>query len=252
MAQEIRWHYRFQNFSRAYALLSKALESEIEDLNELERHGVIRRFEFTFELAWNVLKDRLEYDGVAMDSVTPQNVIRTAAAAGLIADGQTWADMLKDRENTSHRYNLDIFEDVLPKVRERYLPALNELYQRLLAEVSDEPSTACLPRFPMSRQLPPPTLERLRKVFADYPDLAEVKVYGSYATGKATPRSDIDLATIGISDRYLLGRLILDLEDLPIPQKCDVRAYEKLNHEPLKRHIDTQGITIYLKPPSNR
>ena len=93
--------------------------------------------------------------------------------------------------------------------------------------------------------LPPATLEQLRRVFAVYPDLTEVKLYGSYATGRATTRSDIDLATCGISDRYRLGRLALDLENLPIPQKCDVQAYENIAYEPLKRHIDEWGITIY-------
>jgi hypothetical protein len=43
-----------------------------------------------------------------------------------------------------------------------------------------------------------------------------------------------------------VGRLVLDLEDLPIPQ-CDVQAYENINYEPLKRHIDERGVTIYEK-----
>ena len=65
MAEEVRWHYRFHNFSRAYTLLREATEREVSELNELEREGVIQRFEYTFELAWLTLKDRLEYDGVA-------------------------------------------------------------------------------------------------------------------------------------------------------------------------------------------
>ena len=93
--------------------------------------------------------------------------------------------------------------------------------------------------------LPKATLARLQEVFGAYPDLTAVVLYGSYATGNATPRSDIDLATVGISDRYRLGRLSLDLEDLPIPQKCDVQAYESIEYAPLKRHIDERGITIY-------
>ena len=93
--------------------------------------------------------------------------------------------------------------------------------------------------------LPEDILQRLKTAFAAYPDLTEVVLYGSYATGKATSRSDIDLATKGIADRYRLGRLALDLEDLPIPQKCDVQAYENIAYEPLKRHIDERGITIY-------
>ena len=89
------------------------------------------------------------------------------------------------------------------------------------------------------------TLRQLKTAFSAYPDLMEVVLYGSYATGKATPRSDIDLATKGIADRYRLGRLELDLEDLPIPQKCDVQAYESISYEPLKRHIDEWGVVIY-------
>ena len=38
-----------------------------------------------------------------------------------------------------------------------------------------------------------------------------------------------------------LGRLSLDLEDLPIPQKCDIQAYESIDYEPLRRHIDEMG-----------
>jgi predicted nucleotidyltransferase len=96
--------------------------------------------------------------------------------------------------------------------------------------------------------LPEGTLKDLLRVFAAYTELNGVVLYGSYATGWATSRSDIDMVTIGINDRYRLGRLILDLEDLPIPQKCDVQAYENIDYEPLKRHIDDRGITIYGKP----
>ena len=93
--------------------------------------------------------------------------------------------------------------------------------------------------------LPQRVLERLRSVFVQYPELTAVRLFGSYATGKATSRSDIDLATVGITDRHRLGRLALDLEDLPIPQKCDVQAYESISYEPLKRHIEERGVVIY-------
>ena len=137
MAEEIRWHYRFYNFSRAYSLLSEALEEGVEELNDLEKEGAIQRFEHTFELGWNTLKDHLEYDGVAMDSVTPRSVIRTAAAAGLIADGQTWIDMLEDRRNTSHRYDIELLEEVLGNIRDNYLPILESLRERLSAEMTE-------------------------------------------------------------------------------------------------------------------
>lgn len=95
--------------------------------------------------------------------------------------------------------------------------------------------------------LPKAVLGQLVNVFANYPDLQAVRLFGSYATDRATPRSDIDLATVGITDRRRVGRLALDLEDLPIPQKCDVQAYESIEYEPLRRHIDEHGVTIYEK-----
>ena len=137
MAQEIRWQYRFQNFSRAYALLRDALDTKIENLNQLEREGVIQRFEFTFELSWQLLKDRLEYDGVLISPVTPRNVIREAAAAGLIDDGETWMDMLTDRNSTSHRFDCELLESVLSNIQNNYLPILETLYRRLTSEKSE-------------------------------------------------------------------------------------------------------------------
>ncbi len=137
MAQEIRWQYRFQNFSRALSLLNEALEGEVSDLNDLEKEGVIQRFEYTFELSWNTLKDRLEYDGVLMQSVTPRSVIRTAIATGLVADGQTWMNMLEDRRNTSHRYDAGLLESVLSNIQNNYLPILKTLHGRLSEEMTE-------------------------------------------------------------------------------------------------------------------
>ena len=95
--------------------------------------------------------------------------------------------------------------------------------------------------------LPPHVMEKLTRVFAAYPELTQVTLFGSRATGKASARSGIDLATLGIVDDGRLGRLALDLADLDIPQICDLKAYEHVAHAPLKRHIDTFGITIYAK-----
>ncbi len=95
--------------------------------------------------------------------------------------------------------------------------------------------------------LPEETLAELTQVFASYPELTEVMLFGSRVTGVATTRSDIDLATRGIADDHRLGRLALDLDDLPIPQQCDLQACEKITYAPLRRHIETVGIVIYKK-----
>lgn len=91
------------------------------------------------------------------------------------------------------------------------------------------------------------TWEKMNRVFASYTELTMVTLFGSRATGKATPRSDFDLVTHGITDRHRLGRLALDLEDLNIAQTCDLQDYESIKYTPFKRHIDDFGIVIYQR-----
>ena len=95
--------------------------------------------------------------------------------------------------------------------------------------------------------IPAATWEKMNGVFAAYPELTAVTLFGSRAIGKSTPRSDFDLATHGITDHYRLGRLALDLEDLNIPQKCDVQGYESIGYAPLRLDIDDVGIAIYRR-----
>lgn len=134
MTQQTRWHYRFANFSRAYSLLREALEDGAQPLNRLEREGTIHRFEYTFELSWKLLKDKLEHDGVILPTITPRAVIRESFQSKLIDDCETWLEMLSDRNTMSHTYDFEEFEAVILTIRSRYLAILDALYQRLLPE----------------------------------------------------------------------------------------------------------------------
>ena len=135
MTETLRWHYRFRNFSRAYILLSEAIEPGVAELNELEREGAILRFQYTFQLAWLTLKDRLEYGGITLAEVTPRQVIREAYAARLIDDAEVWTDLLVDRNLMAHTYDFARFEAVIANIGSRYLAVLGELYRRLGAEL---------------------------------------------------------------------------------------------------------------------
>ena len=136
--EEIRWHYRFRNFSRAFRRLQDALQDGAEALNELEQEGVIQRFEYTFELAWNTLKDRLEHDGIVLSPVTPRAVIRSAFQAKLISRGEQWIDMLVDRNRMSHTYDSDKFDAIIKEIEGHYLDRLNELHTRLSREMAEQ------------------------------------------------------------------------------------------------------------------
>ena len=134
---DIRWKQRFKNFERAFILLRSALEGHApEEFNELELEGLVQRFEYTFELAWKTLKDRLEHSGIVLPQITPAAVIKSAFAAKLIEDGQAWMDMLKHRNLMSHTYDSAKFKEAVAAIRARYLNALDELYLLLKKEIA--------------------------------------------------------------------------------------------------------------------
>jgi nucleotidyltransferase substrate binding protein (TIGR01987 family) len=135
MSEDIRWHQRFENFERAYVLLSSALaDREPDAFNELEMEGLVQRFEYTFELAWKTLKDYLEHSGVVLPQITPSAVIKAAFTAKLIDQGETWMDMLKHRNLMSHTYDFKEFREAVVAIRTRYLNALGQVYLLLKKE----------------------------------------------------------------------------------------------------------------------
>jgi len=128
MYTRTRWIQRFQNFERALQRLRDALAQPLESLSELEQEGLIQRFEYTYELAWKLMKDYLEHGGTEIVPVTPRNVVKEAFAAKLIEDGSIWADMVEKRNLTSHIYNEETFRTVLDAVVRDYGPALEKLH----------------------------------------------------------------------------------------------------------------------------
>lgn len=131
---DIRWKQRFQNFDRAFVLLREAMENGPASLNPLEKEGAIQRFEYCFELAWKCLKDYLEQSGFVFAVVTPRQVLKDAFAAGILADGQVWVDMLDHRNLLSHTYNSANFEKAVEAIHTRYLAAIEQLHEYLHRE----------------------------------------------------------------------------------------------------------------------
>ena len=125
-----RWRQRLENLSKAYSLLSEAAGSQ--ELSRLEQEGLIKRFEYTFELAWKTAKDYLESKGL---SVTyPRDVLKQAFQSGLVRDGEAWLEMLESRNTLAHTYDEARFNEAVERVRERFFPAIRELVDRLHAE----------------------------------------------------------------------------------------------------------------------
>lgn len=133
-----RWHYRFDNYRRVFLLLCEALEQD-RALTQLEKEGVIQRFEYTVELAWKTLKDYLESENVVLEQITPRSVIRRAFEAGVIKRGEAWQNALDARNRMSHTYSFETFERVIADIRSSYLEAFGELHEFMLARRMETP-----------------------------------------------------------------------------------------------------------------
>jgi len=127
----LRWMQRFQNYQRALARLTEAVElSRQRSLTDLEQQGLVQAFEFTHELAWNSLKDFLESRG-AMNLYGSRDATRAAFAAGLISDGDVWMDMIRHRNQTTHTYNEETVREIVTAITSAYIGEFGKLRDRL-------------------------------------------------------------------------------------------------------------------------
>lgn len=129
---DIRWIQRFNNFNKAFAQLENAVEKG--NYSELERQGLIKAFEFTYELAWNTLKDFLQANGY-VDIVGSKDTIRLAFKVGLIEDGDNWMNMIKSRNLSAHTYNQDTAEEIQVSIQNTYYFLFKLFQERMQSEI---------------------------------------------------------------------------------------------------------------------
>lgn len=132
---DIRWKQRFENYDMAFQRLKEAMNQP--NLNELERNGLIQRFEFTLDLAWKVLKDFLEEKRFQFKS-SPKDTVRLAQESGYITYAQELIDGLDIRNELSHDYNGEKFEKYEKKLRDETFPVLEQLYSFFQTELYHE------------------------------------------------------------------------------------------------------------------
>ena len=125
--QDIRWIQRYENYQKALLQLKEALELKKERaLSRLEKQGTIQAFEFTHELAWNTLKDLLEYRGNT-GIFGSRDAFRKAFQLGLITEGQVWMDSIASRNLASHIYDEETAEMILRQIEIDYFPQFEKL-----------------------------------------------------------------------------------------------------------------------------
>lgn len=131
MEQKPRWQQRLEDFDNALERLKEALS--VGNFNDLEKDGVIQRFEFTFELAWKTMKDFLEDQGF-IDIASPKKVLQKAYAQNLFLEDTLWMQMLVDRNSVSHLYKQEMSNKVFENIKNKYAPALSNLARALHKE----------------------------------------------------------------------------------------------------------------------
>ena len=149
MEQDIRWKQRFSNFVKALNKLSEAVsyintnfDDEVKSeenniLDEIVKEGLIQRFKYTHELAWNVMKDYLIYQGNPSVGGS-RDATREAFQLNLLSDGHVWMDMISSRNLTSHTYNKETIDEIYNKIVDSYYSAFLKFQQKMEGKRSGE------------------------------------------------------------------------------------------------------------------
>lgn len=134
---DIRWQQRFANYRRAFQQLQDAASLAAErSLTPLEQQGFIKAFEFTHELAWNVMKDYFEYQGNTAITGS-RDAIREAFRRGLVTDGETWMETIASRNRSSHTYDENTARQLIETISRRYLTIFDDFQTRMQGLADD-------------------------------------------------------------------------------------------------------------------
>lgn len=92
------------------------------------------------------------------------------------------------------------------------------------------------------------TIHLIQEVFAQFPNVEQVIIYGSRAKGNNKPGSDIDLTLIGneLSDQEITTMMRL-IDELPIPYTVDLSLLHHIDNPDLIAHIQRVGKVFYTR-----
>jgi nucleotidyltransferase substrate binding protein (TIGR01987 family) len=115
-----------------YSNALKRFNSAISQKDELIKEGfediyldlMIKRFEFTYEMAWKAIKRYLDFLGI--EAKSPRSAFKEAFSISLIKDERVWLDMIEHRNLSSHTYDEYQIKEILDKI-DSYQVAFNSL-----------------------------------------------------------------------------------------------------------------------------
>ncbi len=113
---------KIKNFEKALNRLEEGIK---EAKNDLDKDGVIQRFEFTMEVLLKALRAILLYQGI--ECYSPRSCIKEAFKANIIDDDEIILDMLEDRNISSHVYDEERSNQIFERIKNVYLDYLKNL-----------------------------------------------------------------------------------------------------------------------------
>ena len=127
---KLRWQQRYDNFDKALDTLHSARDAFLHKPDDnLYAIALIGAFKFTYELGWKTLKDYLKFNGITVN--LPREVIKYAFHHNLIEDGQTWINMLEDRNLLSHAYDASYANQAVQHITRHYITAIEQVHRLL-------------------------------------------------------------------------------------------------------------------------
>ncbi len=122
------------DLERANQRLQESLLRDAE-ADDIVVDAIIKRFEFTYELSWKLMKTYLEYNG-NLDGTSPRRAIQEAFKIGLIKDGDSWLAMLEDRNRTTHTYDESTAGDICLHIKNNYAKHFVSFIEQIKLEIS--------------------------------------------------------------------------------------------------------------------
>lgn len=115
------------DYNKALGKLEVALS--LDHHEEIIRDAIIKRFEFTYELAWKAIKRYVEFKGDFCNS--PRDCFKKGFKLELFPYDEIWLDMIETRNLTSHTYSQETAEETVELIKEKYLPLFKNLLNQL-------------------------------------------------------------------------------------------------------------------------
>ena len=121
---------KLENLIIDLAKANKALKQATKlSPTRINKDASIQRFEFTFELAWKLMRGVLLYRGKEVNS--PRMAIKEGFKEKFFEDGDGWIKMLDDRNLTSHTYKQDLAKEIYENIKIKYYILLKDLKEQM-------------------------------------------------------------------------------------------------------------------------